>query len=89
LIRRAIRYGKILNIEINFITKISEKIFRIYQDYSDLENNKENIINKMDVRLLATLKMGGCVVDNQAFAVKLCVVMVLLRQARHVMITIR
>jgi alanyl-tRNA synthetase len=48
LIRRAIRYGKILNIEINFITKISEKIFRIYQDYSDLENNKENIINKLD-----------------------------------------
>lgn len=48
LIRRAIRYGKILNIEVNFITKISEKIFNIYKDYSDLEKNKGNIINKLD-----------------------------------------
>jgi len=48
LIRRAIRYGKILNIEVNFITKISEKIFKIYKDYSDLENNKNNIIIKLD-----------------------------------------
>ncbi len=48
LIRRAIRYGKILNIEVNFITKISEKIFKIYKDYSDLESNKNNIIIKLD-----------------------------------------
>jgi alanyl-tRNA synthetase len=48
LIRRAIRYGKILNIEVNFITKISEKIFKIYKDYSELESNKNNIIIKLD-----------------------------------------
>ncbi|MEK6846998.1 MAG: alanine--tRNA ligase, partial [Nanoarchaeota archaeon] len=48
LIRRAIRYGKLLNIEINFTTKIAEPIFDIYSDYKDLQKNKNLILTKLD-----------------------------------------
>ena len=48
LIRRAIRYGKLLNIEVNFTTKIAEPIFEIYQDYKELQKNKNIILTKLD-----------------------------------------
>ena len=48
LIRRAIRYGKILNIEINFTTKIAEKVLEIYPDYKELQKNKNTILTKLD-----------------------------------------
>ncbi len=48
LIRRAIRYGKLLNIEINFTTKVAEQIFSIYPDYKDIQKNKNTILTKLD-----------------------------------------
>ncbi len=48
LIRRAIRYGKLLGIEINFTTKVAEPIFEIYQDYKELQKNRNVILTKLD-----------------------------------------
>ncbi len=48
LIRRAIRYGKLLNIEINFTTKIAEPIFEIYSDYKELQKNRNTILTKLE-----------------------------------------
>ena len=48
LIRRAIRFGKLLNIEINFTTNIAEPVFQIYPDYKDLQKNKNTILTKLD-----------------------------------------
>ena len=47
LIRRAIRYGKILRIETNFTTKIAEKVIEIYEDYENLTKNKEIILKEL------------------------------------------
>ncbi len=48
LIRRAIRYGKILGIETNFTGEIAKKIFNIYEDYKELEKNKDDILIKLE-----------------------------------------
>ncbi|MEK6914935.1 MAG: alanine--tRNA ligase [Nanoarchaeota archaeon] len=48
LIRRAIRYGKLLDIEINFTKEVVEPIFEIYKDYSELNKNKHLIITKLE-----------------------------------------
>jgi alanyl-tRNA synthetase len=48
LIRRAIRYGKLLNIEIDFTKTIAETIFPIYPDYKDLQKNKSNILDVLE-----------------------------------------
>lgn len=48
LIRRAIRYGKILNIEINFTTKIAERVLEIYQDYPAIKKSRNIIITKLE-----------------------------------------
>jgi alanyl-tRNA synthetase len=48
LIRRAIRYGKLLNIEINFTKKIAETIFPIYSDYKDLQKNRSLILEELE-----------------------------------------
>jgi len=43
LIRRAIRYGKKLGIE-SFTNKIAEPIFSVYDDYPELQKNKDHIL---------------------------------------------
>ncbi len=43
LIRRAINYGRELNIK-DFSTKVAEPIFKIYPDYSELTKNKQKIL---------------------------------------------
>lgn len=48
LIRRAIRYGKLLNIEINFTSKVTEPIFKIYDDYKELQKNKSIILKVLE-----------------------------------------
>ncbi|MGV8142357.1 MAG: alanine--tRNA ligase [Candidatus Pacearchaeota archaeon] len=48
LIRRAIRYGKLLNIEINFTTKIAEKVLEIYEDYKGIQKNRNVILTKLE-----------------------------------------
>ncbi len=46
LIRRAVRYGKV--IEIKGLRKIADTVFDIYDDYSDLQKNKEEIIKELE-----------------------------------------
>lgn len=48
LIRRAIRYSKVLNIKNKFTKKIAETIIPIYSDYSELEKNKKFIFNELE-----------------------------------------
>lgn len=50
LIRRAIRYGKKIDISSkNFIPEIAKPVFLIYQnDYPELKNNKKKILDELD-----------------------------------------
>jgi len=47
LIRRAVRYGKIITIK-NFTRKIAEVIFDIYYDYPLLKQNKQHIVEELE-----------------------------------------
>ena len=48
LIRRAIRYGKNLEMENNFTKQLGEIIINIYDDYSHLQKNKKIILQELD-----------------------------------------
>ncbi|MFA6022940.1 MAG: alanine--tRNA ligase [Candidatus Pacearchaeota archaeon] len=48
LIRRAIRYGKILGIETNFTASIARKIIPIYPDYDELKHNEKFILEELE-----------------------------------------
>ena len=62
LIRRAIRYGRILNMEKEFAEKIAAEVIKNYKgDYPKLEENKEFIVNELnneENKFLKTLKEG-------------------------------
>lgn len=62
LIRRAIRYGKLVAIENKFIAQITEVIINNYKDtYLELEKNKNQIIeelNKEEEKFSKTLEKG-------------------------------
>jgi len=48
LIRRAIRYGRKLGIEVNFVQKIAEIVVKNYGDfYKELETNKSRIVTEI------------------------------------------
>jgi len=47
LIRRAVRYGKVLDIK-NFTKKIAEPVFKIYDDYEIIKKNKNKIIEELE-----------------------------------------
>ncbi len=47
LIRRAVRYGKIINIK-NFLGYVAEPIFEIYKDYDSLQKNKKSILKILE-----------------------------------------
>jgi alanyl-tRNA synthetase len=47
LIRRAIRYGKIIGME-NFTKEIAEPVFEIYNDYKNLIKEKNSIIKELE-----------------------------------------
>jgi len=60
LIRRSVRYGKEIGLK-NFISKIAEPVFKIYEDYEILKNNKSKIIKELEKeenRFLETLENG-------------------------------
>jgi alanyl-tRNA synthetase len=60
LIRRAVRQGRILNIK-NFTEKIADPVLRIYEDYPELKENKEKIMNELkkeEEKFLLTLEKG-------------------------------
>jgi alanyl-tRNA synthetase len=48
LIRRAIRYGKILGIEENFTAKIAQVVIGEYEDYHELRKNRNFILTQLD-----------------------------------------
>ncbi len=48
LIRRAVRYGRVLGINENFLIKVAEAYFSIYDDYAGLGKNKETILSKLE-----------------------------------------
>ena len=61
LIRRAIRFGKMLEIESPFISEIAKQVHSIYPDYEELEKNKKTIIselNKEEEKFSKTLESG-------------------------------
>ena len=47
LIRRAIKYGMDLNMK-NFVSKIAEHVFVIYDDYRHLQKNKKQILKELE-----------------------------------------
>lgn len=60
LIRRAIRYGKGLGME-NFTSRVAEPIFKIYEDYPELQKNKGKILDELEQeenRFNLTLEKG-------------------------------
>jgi len=60
LIRRAVRYGKKLNIK-NFTTQIAEPVFKIFEDYKELKQNKKKILEELkkeEEKFLVTLEKG-------------------------------
>ncbi|MBU4353567.1 alanine--tRNA ligase [Candidatus Parcubacteria bacterium] len=49
LIRRAVRHGKILGIEKNFIAEVTKAVIEIYKDiYSEVEESKDKIFNELE-----------------------------------------
>jgi len=46
LIRRAIRYGKLIGIT-EFTIKVASPIFEIYSDYTEIKKNKEKILDEL------------------------------------------
>ncbi len=61
LIRRAIRYSKLLNIKINFTSILAEKVIHIYNDYETLKKNKEIILKELEkeeIKFKSTLERG-------------------------------
>ena len=61
LIRRAIRYGKILGINSSFIVHIAKVILPIYHDYQELERNHRFIYSNLEEeekRFMETLEKG-------------------------------
>jgi alanyl-tRNA synthetase len=61
LIRRAIRYGRLLGIKENFTSKVARVIIPIYPDYQELHRNHKLIIEALDEeenRFMKTLENG-------------------------------
>ncbi|OGY42420.1 MAG: hypothetical protein A2Y82_04750 [Candidatus Buchananbacteria bacterium RBG_13_36_9] len=73
LIRRAVRYGKRLNIKDIFTFKIAEVVIEIYKDiYPEVKKNKEFIINQLILEeekfakaLAEGLKMAKKIIDQK------------------------
>ena len=60
LIRRAVKYGKELGME-NFVSKVAEPVFEIYNDYNHLQKNKKKILEELkqeEERFNSTLEKG-------------------------------
>ena len=61
LIRRAIRYGKILSLQNNFTAKIASSVLPIYPDYKELSKNSNFIFQELENeenRFSETLEKG-------------------------------
>jgi len=65
LIRRAIRYGRVIGIE-NFTTKIADPIYKIYDDYKFDINKISLELKKEEENFLKTLEQGLRIFDKIA-----------------------
>ncbi len=69
LIRRAIRYGKVLGIDNNFTQQISETVIEMYKTpYSELEKNKDKILEslgKEEDKFRETLEKGLKILEKE------------------------
>ena len=67
LIRRAVRYGRELEMK-NFVRKIAEPVFKIYEkDYSELKINKGKILSELEKeerQFLETIERGMKIFQN-------------------------
>lgn len=70
LIRRAVRYGKLLGIEKNFITEISRVVIEMYKDYyPEIEKNEKFIfteLEKEEEKFKKTLEKGERIISASA-----------------------
>jgi len=60
LIRRAVRYGKELGMK-SFTQEVAKPIFKIYDDYKEVEKNRDKILEELEKeekRFLETLEKG-------------------------------
>ncbi|PIO07919.1 alanine--tRNA ligase [Candidatus Pacearchaeota archaeon CG10_big_fil_rev_8_21_14_0_10_34_12] len=60
LLRRAIRYGKLLGMK-NFTPRVAEPVFKIYDDYKELKENRKEILKNLEEeenRFNETLERG-------------------------------
>ncbi|MDD5650402.1 MAG: alanine--tRNA ligase [Candidatus Nanoarchaeia archaeon] len=68
LIRRAVRFGRLLGIKENFCSKIAVVVIDMYKDeYPELINNKKKIVeelNNEENRFLETLEKGLKLIEN-------------------------
>lgn len=48
LIRRAIRYGRILGIDKNFLVHVAQPVFGVYSDYQELQRNHKFIMQELE-----------------------------------------
>lgn len=48
LIRRAIKFGRELGLK-NLVSKVAEPVFEIYDDYENLQKNKNKILNELNL----------------------------------------
>ena len=73
IIRRAVRYGKIIGIEKNFTKEIAEVVIDLHKDfYKELEQNKENIfveLEKEENKFRETLEKGLKILARELKAV--------------------
>ncbi|MBI5804117.1 alanine--tRNA ligase [Candidatus Pacearchaeota archaeon] len=61
LIRRAVRYGRVLGIKDNFLIEIGKKFLPIYDDYEELKRNEKFIFSELEEeeeRFKRTLEKG-------------------------------
>ncbi|HBG50135.1 MAG TPA: alanine--tRNA ligase [Cyanobacteria bacterium UBA9971] len=68
ILRRALRHGKILGVELPFLYKIVDTVVENYKDtYPELEKNKEKVISvikKEEERFSRTIDRGEWLLDN-------------------------
>ncbi|MCW8966338.1 MAG: alanine--tRNA ligase [Candidatus Pacearchaeota archaeon] len=68
LIRRAIRYGKLIGLE-NFVDKVALSVFEIYSDYDNLIRDKDKVLEELrkeEERFNLTLEKGLRKFDKMA-----------------------
>lgn len=73
LIRRAVRYGKMIGIDDLFTSKIAKSVFPVYPDYQEIHRNHKFIIEQLDeeeTKFSRTIEQGIKKFNDVAFDLK-------------------